>query len=71
MARRLMSQDLELEFDRLSRPESGSVRCLAELVGKANARQMDASTRKQFAASLNRDKATQLNAAVLPRVQHR
>jgi hypothetical protein len=47
MARRLMPQDLMLEFIRLSRFQAvASARYLAEVVGKAHARQMDASTRK-------------------------
>jgi uncharacterized protein (DUF2252 family) len=61
--RELMPQDLKLEIDRLSREEAvDSARYLAEVVGKAHARQMDASTRREFAASFNVRKAAQLNA---------
>ncbi len=61
--RELMPQDLKLEIDQLSREEA--VRCaryLAEVVGKAHARQMDASTRRDFASSLHRRKSARLNA---------
>jgi uncharacterized protein (DUF2252 family) len=61
--RELMPQDLKLEIDRLSRQEAvGSARYLAEVVGKAHARQMDASTRREFAASFNGRKSARLNA---------
>jgi len=65
--RELMPQDLKLEIDRLSREEAvNSARYLAEVVGKAHARQMDASTRREFASSFNssfnRRKAARLNA---------
>jgi len=61
--RELMPQDLKLEIDQLSREEAvNSARYLAEVVGKAHARQMDASTRREFAASFKRRKAAQLNA---------
>jgi len=61
--RELMPQDLKLEIDRLSREEAvNSARYLAEVVGKAHARQMDSATRREFAASFKRRKAAQLNA---------
>jgi uncharacterized protein (DUF2252 family) len=61
--RELMPQDLKLEIDRLSREEAvNSARYLAEVVGKAHARQMDSATRREFAASFKRRKAGQLNA---------
>jgi uncharacterized protein (DUF2252 family) len=61
--RELMPQDLKLEIDQLSRTEAvNSARYLAEVVGKAHARQMDRATRKEFAASLNSKKAARLNA---------
>jgi uncharacterized protein (DUF2252 family) len=61
--RELMPQDLKLEIERLSREEAvNSARYLAEVVGKAHARQMDAATRKEFAASFNARKAARLNA---------
>jgi uncharacterized protein (DUF2252 family) len=63
VVRELMPQDLKLEIDRLSRAEAvNSARYLAEVVGKAHARQMDASTRREFASSLNQRNAGQLNA---------
>src|SRR5450631_1193865 len=50
--RELMPQDLKLEIDQLSCAEAvDSARYLAEVVGNAHARQMDAATRKDFAAS--------------------
>ena len=61
--RELMPQDLKLEIDQLSREEAvNSARYLAEVVGKAHARQMDASTRREFASSFNQRKAARLNA---------
>jgi uncharacterized protein (DUF2252 family) len=61
--RELMPQDLKLDIDRLSREEAvNSARYLAEVVGKAHARQMDASTRREFASSFNRRKAARLDA---------
>jgi uncharacterized protein (DUF2252 family) len=61
--RELMPQDLKLEIDQLSREEAvNSARYLAEVVGKAHARQMDAATRREFAASFNRRKGAKLNA---------
>lgn len=61
--RELMPQDLKLEIDQLSRDEAvNSARYLAEVVGKAHARQMDAATRREFASSFNQRKAARLNA---------
>jgi uncharacterized protein (DUF2252 family) len=61
--RELMPQDLKLEIDRLSRDEAvSSARYLAEVVGKAHARQMDGPTRRDFAASLHQRKAARLDA---------
>jgi uncharacterized protein (DUF2252 family) len=61
--RELMPQDLKLEIDRLSRAEAvNSARYLAEVVGKAHARQMDASTRREFAVSFRERKAARLDA---------
>ena len=61
--RELMPQDLKLEIDRLSREEAvNSARYLAEVVGKAHARQMDPATRREFAASFNRRKAARVDA---------
>jgi uncharacterized protein (DUF2252 family) len=61
--RELMPQDLKLEIDQLSREEAmNSARYLAEVVGKAHARQMDAATRREFASSFNQRKAARLGA---------
>jgi uncharacterized protein (DUF2252 family) len=61
--RELMPQDLKLEIDQVSREEAvNSARYLAEVVGKAHARQMDPTTRREFAASLNQRKAAQVDA---------
>jgi uncharacterized protein (DUF2252 family) len=61
--RELMPQDLKLEIDQLSREEAvNSARYLAEVVGKAHARQMDAATRREFASSFKQRKAERLNA---------
>ncbi len=61
--RELMPQDLKLEIDQLSRIEAvTSARYLAEVVGKAHARQMDAATCREFASSFNQRKAARLNA---------
>jgi uncharacterized protein (DUF2252 family) len=47
----------------LTRDEAvDSARYLAEVVGKAHARQMDATTRAEFAASLGTRKAARLDA---------
>ncbi len=63
VVRELMPQDLKLEIDQLSREEAvNSARYLAEVVGKAHARQMDAHTRREFAASLHQRKRARLNA---------
>ena len=61
--RELMPQDLKLEIDQLSREEAmNAARYLAEVVGKAHARQMDAATRRDFAASLKIRKSARLEA---------
>jgi uncharacterized protein (DUF2252 family) len=61
--RELMPQDLKLEIDQLPRAEAvNSARYLAEVVGKAHARQMDATTRNEFAATFSRRKGARLDA---------
>jgi uncharacterized protein (DUF2252 family) len=61
--RELMPQDLKLELDQLSRNEAvNSARYLAEVVGKAHARQMDAATRKAFNASFKIPRSAKLDA---------
>jgi uncharacterized protein (DUF2252 family) len=61
--RELMPQDLKLEIDQLTREEAVSAaRYLASVVGKAHARQMDAATRREFRASLMRQRSKKLDA---------
>jgi uncharacterized protein (DUF2252 family) len=61
--RELLPQDLKLEIDQLSREEAvASARYLAEVVGKAHARQMDSATRKDFAATFRGRRAGRLAA---------
>lgn len=61
--RELMPQDLKLEIDQLSRKEAvNSARYLAEVVGKAHARQMDHATRREFASTFIQRRAAPLNA---------
>jgi uncharacterized protein (DUF2252 family) len=63
VVRELMPQDLKVEIDRLSREEAvASARYLAEVVGKAHARQMDAATRRAFSATFNSRKSKRLDA---------
>jgi uncharacterized protein (DUF2252 family) len=61
--RELMPQDLKLQIDQLSRVEAmDSARYLAEVVGKAHARQMDAATRRAFGASFKVRRSAPLDA---------
>jgi uncharacterized protein (DUF2252 family) len=61
--RELMPQDLKLEIDRLTREEAvAAASFLAGVVGKAHARQMDASTRKSWTAELDRNRSKSLDA---------
>jgi uncharacterized protein (DUF2252 family) len=61
--RELMPQDLKLQIDQLSRVEAmDSARYLAEVVGKAHARQMDAATRRAFGASFKVRRSARLDA---------
>jgi uncharacterized protein (DUF2252 family) len=61
--RELMPQDLKLQIDQLSRQEAvDSARYLAEVVGKAHARQMDAETRKSFGATFKTRRSSALDA---------
>jgi uncharacterized protein (DUF2252 family) len=61
--RELMPQDLKLQIDRLTRVEAmDSARYLAEVVGKAHARQMDAATRRAFGASFKVRRSARLDA---------
>jgi uncharacterized protein (DUF2252 family) len=61
--RELMPQDLKLEIDRLTRDEAvAAASYLAAIVGKAHARQMDAATRKNWMAELDRNRSRSLDA---------
>ena len=61
--RELMPQDLKLEIDQLTRTEAVSAaRYLASVVGKAHARQMDQSTRREFRADLRKRRSKRLDA---------
>jgi uncharacterized protein (DUF2252 family) len=63
VVRELMPQDLKLEIDQLTREEAvNSARYLAEVVGKAHARQMDAATRKAFSATFKARRSSPLDA---------
>ena len=61
--RELMPQDLKIEIDQLTREEAvNSARYLAEVVGKAHARQMNAATRKAFASTFKIRRSSRLDA---------
>jgi uncharacterized protein (DUF2252 family) len=61
--RELLPQDLKLEIDRLTHEEAvNSARYLAEIVGKAHARQMGAAARKEFSATFKLRKSAPLDA---------
>jgi uncharacterized protein (DUF2252 family) len=61
--RELMPQDLKLEIDSLSQEEAvNSARYLAEVVGKAHGRQMDAGTRREFSATFKVRRTSKLDA---------
>jgi len=63
VVRELMPQDLKLEIDQLTRAEAmDSARYLAEVVGKAHARQMDAATRRAFGATFKVRRSSRLDA---------
>ena len=63
VVRELMPQDLKLDIDQISRQEAvDSARYLAEVIGKAHARQMDTQTRREFAASLKARRSSRLDA---------
>jgi uncharacterized protein (DUF2252 family) len=61
--RELMPQDLKLEIDSLTRDEAvAAASYLAAVVGKAHARQMDATARKRWTAELDRNRSKTLAA---------
>ncbi len=61
--RELMPQDLKLELERVSRDEATSIgRFLANVVGRAHARQMDETTRAKWKTELRRHRRKSLDA---------
>jgi uncharacterized protein (DUF2252 family) len=61
--RELMPQDLKLQIDQLSREEAvNCARYLAEVVGKAHARQMDSATRREFRSSFKVRRSATIDA---------
>ena len=61
--RELMPQDLKIEIDQLSREEAvKAARFLATVVGKAHARQMDETTRRDWFGELGRNRSKTLDA---------
>jgi uncharacterized protein (DUF2252 family) len=61
--RELLPQDLKLEIERLSRDEALEVAdFLAHVVGRAHARQMKAGERRQWLATLRRNRSSSLEA---------
>ena len=61
--RELMPQDLKLEIDQISREEAvQAARYLAEVVGRAHARQMDSATRREFARALKVRRSSRIDA---------
>jgi uncharacterized protein (DUF2252 family) len=61
--RELLPQDLKLEIEHLTQDEAVSVsQYLAQVVGEAHARQLDASERKQWLAELRRSRPKSLAA---------
>jgi uncharacterized protein (DUF2252 family) len=61
--RELLPQDLKLELDRITCKEAETAaRFLAEVVGKAHGRQMDAATREKWSATLKANRSKTLDA---------
>jgi uncharacterized protein (DUF2252 family) len=61
--RELLPQDLKLEFDRLTREEAVQAgKYLTGVVGAAHSRQMTTAARKQWRATLGRDRSKRLDA---------
>ena len=61
--RELLPQDLKIEIERVERDEAKEVAgYLAAVVGKAHARQMDRSARKEWRAELRRNRSKSLDA---------
>jgi uncharacterized protein (DUF2252 family) len=61
--RELRPQDLKIEIDRLTENEAmRTARFLAQVVGRAHARQMNAATRKLWKTELQRNRSKTLDA---------
>jgi len=61
--RELLPQDLKLELDQITQDEAqAAARFLAQVVGKAHARQMDEKTREAWRADLGRNRSKTLDA---------
>jgi uncharacterized protein (DUF2252 family) len=61
--RELLPQDLKIEIEQLTVPDAmKAASFLAGVVGKAHARQMDATTRKRWSAELERKRSKTLEA---------
>ena len=61
--RELLPQDLKLELEHLSRVEAMEMAgFLAQVVGRAHARQLDAAGRKAWSAELRRNRSKTLDA---------
>jgi uncharacterized protein (DUF2252 family) len=61
--RELMPQDLKLEIDQLTREEAvGAAGYLANVVGRAHARQMDRTMSREFRAGLRKHRSKRLDA---------
>ena len=64
--RELLPQDLKIELETLTREQAMNIaRFLANVVGKAHARQMDAVTRSNWAKELSRARTDDLKGRVL------
>jgi uncharacterized protein (DUF2252 family) len=61
--RELLPQDLKLEMDHVNVEDAvAAARCLASVLGRAHARQMDESIRKEWCAELGRQRSKKLDA---------
>lgn len=61
--RELTPQDLKIEIDQFNEKQAArAARYLAFVVGRAHARQMDQSTREEWAAKLDRDRRSSIDA---------
>jgi uncharacterized protein (DUF2252 family) len=61
--REFLPQDLKVEIEHLSRKEAMDVaEFLARVVGRGHARQMDATSRKQWITELQRNRSKSLDA---------